>query len=123
MKTQIRRSIFETNSSSTHSITMVSGSEYDKWKNGELLYDKDNETLVTKEEIEKIKEDDKKMYESLGWTFNESEYDYNSEDSNIRFLTYNKFFDFSYIEYSTFTKHYKAKDGEEVVAFGFFGYD
>ena len=48
---------------------MVSGSEYDKWKNGELLYDKDNETLVTKEEIEKIKEDDKKMYESLGWTF------------------------------------------------------
>ena len=48
MKTQIRRSIFETNSSSTHSITMVSGSEYDKWKNGELLYDIDNETLVTK---------------------------------------------------------------------------
>lgn len=123
MKTQIRRSIFETNSSSVHSITMVSGSEYDKWKNGELLYDKDTETLVTKEEIEKIKEDDKKRYESYGWTFNESEYDYNSEDSNIRFLTYDKFFEWSYIQYETFTDRYKTKDGEEVVAFGFYGYD
>ena len=118
MKTQIRRSIFETNSSSVHSITMVSGSEYDKWKNGELLYYKGTENLVTKEEMEKIKEDDKKIYESHGWAFDESKYDCNS--SNSRFLTYNKFFDFSYIEYSTFTKHYKAKDGEEVVAFGFF---
>ena len=103
---------------------MVSGSEYDKWKNGELLYNKDTENLVTKEEIEKIKEDDKKRYESHGWTFNESEYDYNSEDSNIRFLTYNKFFfEWSYIQYETFTNHYKTKDGEEVVAFGFYGHD
>lgn len=123
MKTQIRRSIFETNSSSVHSITMISGSEYDKWKNGELLYDKDTETLVTKEEIEKIKEDDKKRYESYNWSFDESEYDYTREDSNIRFLTYDKFFDWSYIQYETFTDHYKTKDGEEVVAFGFYGYD
>lgn len=123
MKIQIRRSIFETNSSSVHSITMVSGSEYDKWKNGELLYDRDTETLVTKEEIEKIKEDDKKRYESYNWSFDESEYDYNREDSNIRFLTYDKFFDWSYIQYETFTDRYKTKDGEEVVAFGFYGHD
>ena len=123
MKTQIRRSIFETNSSSVHSIAMVSGSEYDKWKNGELLYDNDTETLVTKEEIEKIKEDDKKRYESNGWPFDESEYDYNSEDDNIRFLTYDKFFDLSYIQHETFTDKYKTKNGEEVVAFGFYGYE
>ena len=123
MKTQIRRSIFETNSSSVHSITMVSGSEYDKWKNGELMYYKDTENLVTKEEIEKIKEDDKKRYESNGWPFDESEYDYNSEDDNIRFLTYDKFFDLSYIQHETFTDKYKTKNGEEVVAFGFYGYE
>ena len=121
MKTQIRRSIFETNSSSVHSITMVSGSDYDKWKSGELLYDKDSKDLVTKEEIEKIKEDDKKIYESYNWSFDESEYDYNS--SNCRFLTYDKFFDWNYNEYETFTEHYKTKDGEEVVAFGFYGHD
>lgn len=123
MKIQIRRSIFETNSSSVHSITMVSGSEYDKWKNGELLYDKDSKILVTKEEIEKIKEDDKKRYASYNWSFDESEYDYNREDSNVRFLTYDKFFDWNYNEYETFTDHYKTKAGEEVVAFGFYGYD
>ena len=123
MKTQIRRSIFETNSSSVHSITMVSGSEYDKWKNGELFYDKDTGNLVTKEEIEKIKEDDKKRYESYGWQFDELEYDYTREDSNIRFLTYNKFFDLSYIHHETFTDNYKTKNGEEVVAFGFYGYE
>ena len=121
MKTQIRRSIFETNSSSVHSITMVSGSDYDKWKNGELLYDKDSKDLVTKEEIEKIKEDDKKIYESYNWSFDESEYDCNS--SNCRFLTYDKFFDWNYNEYETFKNHYKTKSGEEVVAFGFYGYD
>lgn len=65
--------------------------------------------MVTKEEIEKIKENDKKIYESNGWPFDESEYDYNSEDSNIRFLTYNKFFDLSYIHHETFTDNYKTK--------------
>lgn len=34
----IRRNTFETNSSSTHSITMCSESDFDKWKNGELYY-------------------------------------------------------------------------------------
>ena len=32
MKRQIRRGVFETNSSSTHSITMCSNKEYEKWE-------------------------------------------------------------------------------------------
>lgn len=38
MKRQIRRGVFETNSSSVHSITMCSDSEFDRWENGELLF-------------------------------------------------------------------------------------
>lgn len=38
MKRVIRRGVFETNSSSTHSITMVSSEDYNKWQNGELFY-------------------------------------------------------------------------------------
>jgi len=34
MKRQIRRSVFETNSSSTHSITMCSNTDFEKWENG-----------------------------------------------------------------------------------------
>ena len=37
MKRQIRKGVFETNSSSTHSLTMCLKSDYDKWANGELL--------------------------------------------------------------------------------------
>ena len=137
MKIQIRRSIFETNSSSVHSITMVSGSEYEKWKNGELLYDRLNRKLVTKEEIEKIKESVKKQCEKDNCKFSEYIYDYenydyyynyyNKEDSYkdlyFRFLTNDKFFDLNYFDYKTFAKSYTTNNGEEVVAFGFYGYN
>lgn len=38
MKKQIRRGVFETNSSSVHSITMCTRSDFDRWKDGELLF-------------------------------------------------------------------------------------
>ena len=34
MKIQIRTGLFETNSSSVHSLVMVSGNDYEKWKKG-----------------------------------------------------------------------------------------
>ena len=49
MKT-IRRNVFETNSSSTHSITMCMESDYEKWKNGELYYLEDSDEFVNKEQ-------------------------------------------------------------------------
>ena len=38
MKRQIRRGVFETNSSSTHSLTMCSEEEFEAWKRGEVLF-------------------------------------------------------------------------------------
>ena len=52
----IRNNIFETNSSSTHCIVLVSKDEYEKFKNNELYLDLDKDTLVdpkTKERTEK----------------------------------------------------------------------
>ena len=37
MKRQIRQGVFETNSSSEHSIAVVAYSDYDRWKKGELV--------------------------------------------------------------------------------------
>ena len=37
---QVRRGVFETNSSSTHSITICTEDEYEKFKRGELMYDR-----------------------------------------------------------------------------------
>ena len=38
MKRQIRCGVFETNSSSTHSLTMCSEEEFEAWKRGEVLF-------------------------------------------------------------------------------------
>lgn len=40
MKIKIRRGVFETNSSSVHSLVMCTDDDYYKWKKGEILYDK-----------------------------------------------------------------------------------
>lgn len=34
----VRRGVFETNSSNTHSITLCSKNNYDRWRNGEILF-------------------------------------------------------------------------------------
>ena len=52
MKVSVRQGVFETNSSSVHTLTMCSDSEYNKWKNGELLYGKYSEVFITREEDE-----------------------------------------------------------------------
>ena len=51
MKMQIRRGVFETNSSSVHSITMCTGSDFDRWTDGELLFWEDEKKFGTREEI------------------------------------------------------------------------
>ena len=43
---QIRTGLFETNSSSTHVLTMCSDEEYKAWLDGKLLYGIDEEELV-----------------------------------------------------------------------------
>ena len=57
MKRQIRRGVFETNSSSTHSLTMCSKSEYDEFEKGNMYIERWGSKLYTKEEmIEKFKQ-------------------------------------------------------------------
>lgn len=48
----VRRGIFETNSSSTHAMTICTKEEHDKWKKGEMYYYE--EQLITPEENDKI---------------------------------------------------------------------
>ena len=92
----IRRGTFETNSSSTHSITMCTESDFDKWKNGEMYWNRWNEELVPKEEVEKL----------------EDEY------GDKIYYTYEEFNSYDYLEYETFEDHFNG-----VAAFGYYGYD
>lgn len=93
---QIRRGVFETNSSSVHAITMCMKSDYDKWKNGELYWSRWNEQFVTKEFVQQ---------------------DSYPED----FYSYERYCD--EIEYEEFVDEFKTPNGDTVVAFGYYGND
>ena len=52
MKQTIRFRTFETNSSSTHSCVICTEDEYNKWQQGELLYDGWKDVFLTKDEVD-----------------------------------------------------------------------
>ena len=101
MKRKVRCGVFETNSSSVHSITMCSQSEYDRWIAGDLVFDNWYNELV---EITQSVQDD--------------------VDSRYRrYLTYDQFHDWDYVDYEKFKTTYKTQNNEEIVAFGYYGHD
>ena len=53
---QIRKNVFETNSSSTHTLAICTEDEYKDWKDGKLLFNKWHETFV-KNSIKITKQD------------------------------------------------------------------
>ena len=101
MKRQIRRGVFETNSSSVHSLTMCMESDFNKWVAGELVWCRWGDELVPiTDEIKKSMEEDEREY-----------------------LTYEQFNDYDYIDYETFEDSYTTPNGETVKSFGYYGHD
>lgn len=137
MKKQIRRSVFETNSSSTHSLTMCDEETFEKWKSGDLMFDKYAEEFIdlVPELSDEQKNGAKEYYEySMGkywkqWsdlTDSEKEEWYNkyAKEEDIvpeDAVTYDQFMGDTYLE--TFVNRYTTKNGDKVVAFGMYGYD
>ena len=127
MKT-VRLGTFETNSSSTHSITMCMESDYEKWKNGEMYWHRWNDELVSKEEVEKemakLREEfiaDNPDFDENNEEWKEELEQYINEDKT--YYTYEEFNDYDYIEYETFVDTFETPQGEKVVSFGYYGSD
>lgn len=121
MKKQIRRGVFETNSSSVHTLTMCSGEEYKKWQSGEVLYWRDADAFNTREEIIdflKVKKtwSGELYYPDVNWN-DEDEVNDVFEEEGIQ--TCDEFFDNEY--YETFYDDYTTPSGDKVVAFGYYG--
>lgn len=124
---QIRRNVFETNSSSTHSITMCNANEYDDWKNGKVYFNDSwiygtseyqNKSFVTKEEIVDIY--NKCNYED---TLDINDPNFEEFVLDHDFYTYEDYWDQKGNYYDMFHKDYTTPSGDEVVAFGYYGYD
>lgn len=126
MKRQVRRGVFETNSSSVHSLTMCSKSEYDEFEKGNMYIERRGSRIYSKEElVEKFKEmrdwrTKELKYNGVDWN-NEEEFNRVLEETD--FVTGDKYWDIVSEEYETFEESYTGKNGESVVAFGYYGHD
>lgn len=120
---QIREGVFETNSSSTHSICMCLKSEYEAWRNGDMIYDSYREKLVTADELREfvnLNEWYGHLREKVSGLTDRELLEFIAEEEGDRFQSNeawkNDDFEGYYEEYTT-------PNGEAIVAFGEFGYD
>lgn len=114
MKTQIRQSIFETNSSSIHSIAICSDETFTDWVNGRVKYKPDTDEFMNTEDADQ--ENEKKLQEYS--TITSSIYDIDVYDWSNYYLSYNEYFS-NYVGYYE-TYEYSSKG---VTAFGYYGHD
>lgn len=137
MKRQIRQGVFETNSSSTHSLTMCSKEDFDAWRRGELLFDyygrenfvkvdelSDKNKKVAAKEYEMNKDDFQKDWEDLSEDAKNKYYaEYAKENDLISQSgeTYEEYM--NDYELATFEETYTTPNGDAVVAFGKYGYN
>lgn len=130
----IRRNTFETNSSSTHSITICTLDEFREFENGKVYWvenswclDFGDKKFVTLAEIEEaIKKqseernnpgiyDQYKAIESGEDEYYDSIDDYLREEYCIK--TYDNYSD----DYESYIEEYTTLKGENIVAFGYYG--
>lgn len=117
MKQTIRRGVFETNSSSVHSLTLCKTSDFDKWKSGEMLYSLYSDEFVPTKDVESSKIVSPEMFNDDN---DEDWRDY--VDAGGRYISYDTFIQYYEDEctYETFEKS-SVIDGEKVTAFGYYG--
>lgn len=125
---QVRRMTFETNSSSTHSITMCLKNDYDKWEAGEVYLNDDGgwssnspykeKQFVTKEEAIDILTNNKYPPEKDLTKLDDEELDDIFKDNEI--YTYDNYWR-DYLE--DYEVYFTTPNGDTVVAFGQYGHD
>lgn len=117
---KVRKGTFETNSSSTHSITMCTSSQYDEWKNGELYWSRWSGCFISKSEVEEKLAKDRESYFARYPECSEEDFlnDFLDEEGYYTFKDYCE-----KIDYETFHDEFTTASGETVVAFGYYGYD
>lgn len=139
---QIRNNVFETNSSSTHSMTIVSRSKYNEWVDDDniLFYPEDNEFVTRDEAIESVRKIDADHANSTWYNPLDDYYWKNDIEDGIvyrnvddvpnelvpMYLAHHGYYTFNMYnddyDYEHFFQTYTSKSGDEIVAFGCYGY-
>lgn len=102
MKRQIRRGVYETNSSMCHALSIVTEQEYKDWEDGELIFDTWDDKFITKEQLDiDLDEDEDDQY---------------AENPEAYFDKYSEYFE-------TYKKEFTTPSGDNMIAFGYYGHD
>lgn len=131
---KIRYGVFETNSSSVHSLIMCSDNEYQKFVDNELLYDRWNDCLISYNKAldrlyESVRFDkDFKYHFDLSDDFSRDKLNDFSLDELAYYLAfeagiYTCNYFFNELDYDTYEDTYRTIHGEVVHAFGYYGHD
>ena len=124
MKMTVRQGVFETNSSSVHSLTMATKDDYEKFENGELFYitfrcpyfENVHKDFISRDELYQIAKE-------LGFDGKIEDTDelLNFFDGDV--VSYDLFWDSDHERFEYFTDEFTTPKRETVVAFGYYGYD
>lgn len=134
---QVRNNVFETNSSSTHSISITSEENFNAWKEGLVKYDEwENSFTAVVEMTDTEKEACKEEYQRNKPSFYKEWEDLSEDDKNAQYMKYaeeHTHVDNDFLTYQEwkgrhsgcefFTAHHTTEHGDKVVAFGYAGYD
>ena len=140
---QIRQGVFETNSSSTHSLNIVTKENFDYWRNNKDVYyvgeaygpfdaEKFGKEFVTKDEIlamaAKLNEelslegDNKYPVDDTFFTGNEDDDWYSDTAAKEEgILSFEDWYEQEYLE--TYAQNFTTPSGDKMVAFGEYGTD
>lgn len=92
---QVRFGVFETNSSSTHSLVICTEEEYERFRSGKMLLDRYQDELVDPENLP-------------------------ADYSSYHYYTYHEYLSHGL---ETYSEHFTTPSGDKMVAFGEYGYD
>ena len=112
---KIRRGVFETNSSSVHSLIICPKADYEKLSRGELYIDAWSDEVVTRE----------KVIETVSKYFDREKLEAMNEDdfrAVIRDNGFNTLDDLEDGDLEFFEQEYTTEHGDKIVAFGQYGF-
>ena len=123
MKIQIRQGVFETNSSSVHSITICTQNEFDDWRNGKVYRNNgwwSSSTSPLRNKAFLTYDEAMELLKTSSW--------YKPMDENDDIDEYLKEYEiYSYENwgdyYETDVTHYTTPNGEKIVAVCYYGHD
>lgn len=119
----IRRGVFETNSSSTHSIAILTEEENQQWLKGDILRYRWSDEFITKEEYAKKFEGLKQQYSKENNIPIEDVDDYDVQEYFCDDIAYN-FEDYDDVmELESDVTKYTTKNGERLIIRCWYGYE